>query len=51
MASNNFAYTNFTRNISSVDDLLQLNKLIVKDYPLLTEQSDELLRAAICIDG
>jgi len=49
MPSNNFAITNFQRNISSVDDLLVLHTLLVKDYPLLKDQSDELLRAIIVL--
>jgi len=49
MASNSFAYDNFTRNIASIDDLLKLHALLVTDYPLLKEQSDELLRAVIVL--
>ncbi len=49
MASNDFAFNNFEKNISSVEDLLKLHVLLTKDYPLLKEQSDELLRAIIVL--
>lgn len=49
MASNDLAHKNFLKNISSIDDLLKLHTLIIKDYPLLKEQSDELLRAIIVL--
>lgn len=49
MASNNFAYSNFEKNILSIDELLKLHALIIRDYPLLEDQSDELLRAIIVL--
>ena len=49
MASNDFAYSSFVKNITSIDDLLKLHLLITKDYPLLRDQSDELLRAIIVL--
>jgi hypothetical protein len=49
MPSNNFADNNFQGNISSIDDLLKLHNLLAKDYPLLKDQSDELLRAIIVL--
>ena len=49
MPSNNLADINFQRNIASVEDLLKLHVLLTKDYPLLKDQSDELLRAIIVL--
>lgn len=49
MATSSFAIDNFNNNISSVEELLKLHALIVQDYPLLKDQSDELLRAIIVL--
>jgi hypothetical protein len=49
MASNNFSYTTFNNNIASVDSLLSIYEILVKAFPLLKDQADELLRAAIVL--
>ena len=49
MATNQFAYNNFVRNISSVDDLLGIYSQVVSQIPLLKEQASEILRASIVL--
>jgi hypothetical protein len=49
MASNNFAHDSFINNIASVDSLLSIHEIVIKNFPLLTDQIDELLRAAIVL--
>ncbi|WP_119788947.1 HEPN domain-containing protein [Flavobacterium anhuiense] len=49
MASNNLAYTNFEKNIDSIDELIAIYKIIEEQLPLLQEQSSEILRAIIVL--
>lgn len=49
MASNNLAYNNFLRNISSTDDLIQIYEQVVDQMPDFVIQAEEILRAAIVL--
>ncbi len=49
MASNTFAHDNFIRNIASVDSLLSIHEILIKQFPLLIANADELLRAVIVL--
>jgi hypothetical protein len=43
------AITQFNSNTKSIDDLIGLYKLINENFPLLNDQSDEILRASIVL--
>ena len=49
MASNNLAITNFERNISSVEDLIEIYGIVDVQLPILKTQSGEILRAVIVL--
>jgi hypothetical protein len=49
MATNSLALDNFNRNIFAVEDLMRIYQLVSREYPLLNEQTDEILRAAIVL--
>lgn len=47
MASNNTAYDNFVNNISSVRKLIDIYRIFVAKFPLLTDDAEEILRYVI----
>lgn len=49
MATNSWAFDRFQKSMDSINELLELHKLLVAGYPLLKSQSDELLRAIIVL--
>lgn len=47
MATNNLSYTNFSNNIKSCDDMIQLYEMILDKIPLLEPQANDILRSVI----
>lgn len=47
MASNNTAYDNFVNNILSVRKLVDIYKIFVAKFPLLTNDAEEILRYVV----
>lgn len=47
MTTNNLSYTNFSNNIKSCDDMIQLYEIILDKIPLLEPQANDILRSVI----
>jgi hypothetical protein len=49
LATNNLAYNNFIRNISSIDDLNSIYQNVITNIPEFKDQASEILRASIVL--